>query len=437
MRGGNFWIADAQLTKYEIQAASSQLVPKWVADQGSVFQQPLATIGEAIYSVRCQVGMPGTLVAATRMDEPEHFWETRLATPLVGEVEHSAFSIQDSDEAGGRITAVTCCGGLFQVDTGGLGAATVVQQPVATLDQAGLRRPITDVCRLGDGLLAVAAGGGCDWVAVVDPAQPQSQFRRLSLPDRLSCPPIGFAGGLLAPCKVGQVFLLDPRSGAEQVEPFQPLLTGTELTWRRPAVIGSAGGSAGQLVLADGLGKLYRVGVLNQAKPHLAALDEVQLSQPIVSPLAASDKVVCAVDAAGALCVFALPKLTPIEAARQVLSAGCNWGPQRVGNCIVLSTEDDQLLCLDDTGKLLWQAKLPYGPLAGTPRWDDGRLLMASASGVVRRVDVATGQELGKIETGLPLGTGPLLLGEQLVLGGHDGTLYVVATRGSGMGVGK
>ena len=41
-------------------------------------------------------------------------------------------------------------------------------------------------------------------------------------------------------------------------------------------------------------------------------------------------------------------------------------------------------------------------------------------------MEAATGKELGKIETKEPLAAGPVLVGEQLLVGGHDGCLFIV-----------
>ncbi|OHB66749.1 MAG: hypothetical protein A2V70_09985 [Planctomycetes bacterium RBG_13_63_9] len=325
------------------------------------------------------------------------------------------------DGTEGPVTAVTQVGDVFQVDTTASKERTVLDEPAAALDQSQ-RRPISDALRLDGGLLAMSTGEGCDEIEVVDLSAQEGRFRRVALPDALGCPPVAFAGGLLAPTQVGQVLLLDPRSGGKLVEPFQPPLhSGEQLAWSAPAV---AKGS--EVVLADGRTKLYRLGVVERPQPHLAALDQATLSQPIVSPVAAIDEVVCAVDAGGVLRVFALPKLTPVEGAEQALNGRCDFGPRRVGQHVLLSSDDGRLLCLDSKGKTLWQADLPYGPLAGTPVADGAQFLLASVDGVVWRVDAATGRELGKIETGRPLGTGPLLVRGRLLLGGRDGAIYFI-----------
>lgn len=414
MQSGRFWIADTRFTRYDVQAARGQLVPRWVDDDDSVFQQPLVALGPAIFHVRRKAGMPGVLVSAVEMEEQRHFWQTHLAAPLPTE--------PMVDPAGEKITAVTSIGGLFEVDASSLEQGDTLDQPAAAVEPGRLRRPLTEVTRLG-GLLAISGGEGSRQIAVIDPRGQPARFQFITLPDPLGCPPIAFAGGLLAPTKIGHVLLwpVDPRAGDKPIEPFHPRLqSGVELAWREPAVAGQYGA-----VLADGRTMLYRLAVQDQPEPNLAALDQVELSEPIVSPVAVVGDLVYAVDAAGVLTAFKLPKLTRVEEAEQLLAGRCVWGPRRVGTQVVMLSTDDQLLCLDGSGQLRWRAALPYGPLAGTPLETGNHYLLASTSGVVWRLD-AKGAELAKIETGRPLGTGPVPLGRQLLLGGHDGTLYRV-----------
>jgi hypothetical protein len=54
------------------------------------------------------------------------------------------------------------------------------------------------------------------------------------------------------------------------------------------------------------------------------------------------------------------------------------------------------------------------------------QFLLASQNGIVWRAEAATGKELAKVDAGYPLATGPVLCGQKLLVGGHDGTLYEV-----------
>ena len=189
--------------------------------------------------------------------------------------------------------------------------------------------------------------------------------------------------------------------------------------WSPAAVVGD-----NEVLLAEGHTGLYRIGIQSQPKPHLAALAQVDLAEPLISPLAVLGKMVYAVDAAESLVSFELPDLNAGQP--RPLAARSVWGPGRVGDYVLLATDDDQLHCLDANRKVVWQVTLAYGPLAGAPLAIDGHYVLAATSGVIWRVEPATGKELGKIETGQPLGTGPVPLGDGLVVGGHDGCLYTL-----------
>ncbi|GAG03282.1 unnamed protein product, partial [marine sediment metagenome] len=109
------------------------------------------------------------------------------------------------------------------------------------------------------------------------------------------------------------------------------------------------------------------------------------------------------------------------------LSGRCVWGPQAVRDRVMMATDDEQLYCLDSNQTLLWNINLPYGPLAGTPLpVGDDEYILASSGGVVWRVKADSGEELAKTETGYPLSTGPVRMGNQLLVGGSDGCLHTI-----------
>ncbi len=422
MQTDHVWIAGSELTKYSIELSRRRLVPKRTANQSGAAQQPPVTIAQTIFHVRrgpvvppaAGSAVPGVLVSAVDMDEGRPLWETHLAVPLATE--------PIVDAAGKEITAVTSMGSVYRLDAAALKGQSVLDEPEVAPEANRVGQPVGRVIPFDGGLLVMTIPEDPDEVAVFDPSQQEKQLRRLKLPGTLACPPIAFAGGLLAPCQVGQVFLIDPRSGAKRAEPFQPRLhNGVQLSWRLPAAAGEQAA-----VLADGHTGLYRVEIEDQPKPNLLARNRRELSKPIVSPVAVVSDVAYAVDAAGVLTVFKLPELTPAKHQELLLSGRCVWGPRRVGEHVMLWTDDEKLLCFNGNGELLWQIKLPYGLPAGTPLATDGHYILAAVGGVVWRVDARSGKELGKIETGRPLGTGPVLLGKQLLLGGRDGSLYQI-----------
>ncbi len=102
------------------------------------------------------------------------------------------------------------------------------------------------------------------------------------------------------------------------------------------------------------------------------------------------------------------------------------WGPRCVGKLVLVTTDKDLLYALDDQQAVAWQAALRYGPLAGSPWLARDSYYLASKQGTVWRIAAATGEEQAKAETNVPLGAGPVLVGERLFVAGQDGVVYEV-----------
>ena len=234
-----------------------------------------------------------------------------------------------------------------------------------------------------------------------------------------------FGHGLLAPSRSGQVNWLavdsDPdKNGKPLAEPFQPRLEpGMTIDWKSPATIGDT-----QAVVSDGKLAIYLLGVESKPSPHLAPLAETAIAKPIAGAPALVGQTAYVADVTGALTALGLPKLA--HGSEVSMGGRCVWGPAQVGDNLLVSTDDDHLLCFDAKGKQLWSVSLEHGALAGAPLRVDGQYLIASRNGIIWRADAATGKESGKVDVGYPLATGPVMCGQEVLVGGHDGTLYEV-----------
>ena len=407
-----FWLTDRGLTRYEIRSSLGQLAPERTLASHSTFSQPPIQIGRTLFHVRRQEGAPGMIAVAVSMDGTTRYWETQLAAPLAGE--------PLADPASQRIRAVTSDGGLYEFDSRTMASQAVLDEPVVTLQIAQIGQPIRHTLPFDDGVMALAADRGSTQIAVFNPKQRPIRFRWLILPDPLACRPVRWGKSLLAPTESGQVYLLDPSSGQAAAEPFQPRVpAGQKIDWQPPAITADD-----KAVLADSKGPMYRIGVVDQPRPHLEALAEHVLPGEIISPVASAGKFACAVDGTFLMHVLQIADWKRLNG--QALTGRPVWGPARVGPHVLVATDDGRLWCIGDKGQLLWNQPLLYGTLAGMPLWQSGTYLLGGADGVVWRADAATGKELGKIELGCPLGSGPVVLGTRLLVAGHDGSLYVV-----------
>ncbi|MHB8897563.1 MAG: outer membrane protein assembly factor BamB family protein, partial [Thermoguttaceae bacterium] len=411
MAGGQLWIADSQLTQYAVRASASRLNPGWIVNEGSISMQPPIVAGDAVIQVRQRRGMPGVVAAAVSASDGSPLWETTLASPMPG--------LPVVDPATQTLIAVTAVGGVFQVKAPAEGETVFRDDPARTIPSAELTAPLEQVVRLPGGAVAMIPGGRPVDIPVFAAGRTaeEARIRHLGLTSPLSGDAVVFADGLLTPTEGGQVFVLDAGTGAEIAKPFQPQLeAGRTYRWSRPAVIGKD-----QFVIADDAGGIYRVQVKADPIRHLAAAATAQLDDPVTSPIAVLGNLVYAVDRADSLVRLDLSDL--VNKTQTPLGAKCVLGPWTVGNRVVLVTDDERMHVIDSSGKSR-SDKLPYGQPTGEPLADGSHWLLASATGVVWRVDPATGDELGKKETELALAAGPALSGSRLLAAGHDGTLY-------------
>jgi outer membrane protein assembly factor BamB len=242
----------------------------------------------------------------------------------------------------------------------------------------------------------------------------------LRLPFAAAAAPVALAGNLLVPTLAGEVVVRNVQGGPA-LEPFQPKLAGgTQISWLRPTVT-----PGGDILLADGAQRLYRLVVQQQPRPHLESKATADLARPIATSIAVIEQTVLAGDVNGRLLNFALADLKPGNESE--LGSPIAWGPVAVGECVLVSTRANELYCFDGQPAKRWQVPLPYGPLAGDPVLLEGKLVLASTRGVVWSIDPANGQEASRVELNQPLASAAIPVGAHLILAGPDGVLHRIA----------
>jgi outer membrane protein assembly factor BamB/TolA-binding protein/predicted nucleic acid-binding protein len=412
LQGGMFWIADVQLTKFDVVQAKGRLVPKWVQDEQCAFLQAPYVAGNAVIAVRKRPGLPGVFVSAlVGVDDPARAWETVLAAPPVGDM-----IVQQEAK---QLTAVTQLGGLYEIEEGKIQGQGVLDVPTVAMEATRLPAPMGSVAALGKNMLAIAPESGATQINVFEPSD-KTRYGWLVLSEKSACPPIGLGGGLVAPVQSGAIFLLDPQTGKPLAAPFMARVdSGVKPAWQKPAPCGKQ-----EFVIADGKATLYRIGRVDSPKPHLAALDQIEIASDGLSPVAVLGNLAFVAGSGGSLEIIELPKFKRLNEVK--LSGHCAWGPAEIGERILLATDDEQLVCIDAKGEKLWQVPLAYGKLAGSPHATSEGFICASVSGIVWRIDGKTGQEIGKVEIGRTLGSGAVKLGERMFVLGSDGSIYEV-----------
>jgi hypothetical protein len=320
----------------------------------------------------------------------------------------------------GKLTVVTASGGMFRLPPAELRAGARPAEPIVTVEASRLGKPLSSLLALPEERFAISSGAGTTPIAIYDPQEQERQFRWLVSPHELAAAPASFAGGVMAACADGEVSLLDPMARVDRMaKPYAITLPGvTEWKWQVPQSVDDK-----LAVLCDGDRRVIALHITGVV-PALTEAAVAMSKSALVSPISVLGKSVYVVDADNKLASFTLPDLSPGKT--QDIGGHCTWGPQVISNLVLMATDKNKLIAIDSRQQMIWQADLSYGPLAGAPFRAGADIYLASQSGIVWRIGAANGKERGKADAGCPLGSGPLVVGSRLIVGGQDGSLLEV-----------
>ncbi len=431
------WVADRVLQHYAIQESTGQFTPLWQRFPGDVFLQPLQTAGPALVHARRVLGKPGVVIGATAAASGENYWETTLAAPS------ATGPLIDSEAQ--TVAALSSSGGWFEVPLQELGQGQMISRPT---QQVALEHGLaTDypVSQFDKGRWVLSLAENRREILTADRHEGSIRLAWTALPDAVSFPPVSQSGRLLVAGVLGQVFCLEPSSWQLAGAPFQPRLeNGRRYAWLGGLVsrtfleeAANAGGDEaldgapshelGTFLLAERGGDLFLLALATEPIPHLAVLVQTRLEHPLIGPLAELESFAYAVDDQFNLLAIERQGLQTTTVGQ--LAGPPRWGPQVVGNTVLVATEEDELLCLDASGQIRWRQPLLSAPLAGAPTLLGDDLILASVEGTIWKADLATGDPHGKLETGEPLARGAIVNTAaetpRLLLTAADGSLLL------------
>lgn len=416
LTGGYMWIANTRLAKFQVQASTGKLPSEWVLDEQDVYVAPLQLIRDVVVHARRRRGAEGVTVAATRLNDKDPSWQTELAVPL------SHVSVTDN-----TVAAITSRGRLFEIAAAAWEAGILTRAQASASRDERVALTLQETCPLGDDQWVLSPRSNYGQVVMYRARGENAGLRLLTLTvpmEDTNAAPTVFQGGLLTPLRDGRVTLLDPVTGAERVRPFHPEITAAKETrWFPPAV--SEDGS--ELLIGNDQRRVYRVGINAQPQSHLERRGELTATQPICAPLAALGGMGFGVTRSSdsdTLFVFSVPELK--VAQQRPLEGRVSWGPQRVGDMVLLAT-DTELFSMNAEGQERWRIAWAHGPLVGTPLLAQQRLYLVTARGSLWALDAVGGELIAAAEIGEPLSDGPFPFQDRLLVAGEAGVLFDVA----------
>lgn len=411
--GRNVWVADTQLTKYNIVPTGNRLPVEEIENTfaGATFDHPIAAYGSAIVEVHRPKGRAGAVVAGLESKRGQLLWETELAMPPAG--------APVVDDAAKAITVANAVGYAFRFDEAAI-RSRVQDQPLAAKLAPPQPPTLNTAVDLGQGR-ALFCAPGSDWLLLYNPAQ-ANLAQWLHLDSTLACAPTMLGPGFLAPLTVGQVFYLSAGDGTRLAAPFQPRVEAqTALAYKTPAAVGTDGR---QFVITDGGNKLYLVQLVDQPQPHWEAAKQGDVGpRPISSALFVLGDTLLGIASDSRLLRFKLPSLE--SAGESALPAPLEWGPFAAADTLVVGTADQKLLVLQASGEPRWQVPIEHGPLAGAPLVRPDSIVLAYRNGTLERRALADGKVLGTANLEQPVATGPVAFLQKLVVAANDGTIIV------------
>lgn len=420
VEGSNLIIADNdKLSRYKIQVTTKKIQQESVGGNGESFIAPPRLFEDILVVTRRLAGSAGATLSAFQVDNLRvPLWNTSLGLP----VPRAEFVDQ-------KLRVISAGAALFDIAPS-KDKTWYSDQPTEAETLAGSTASFTEQLELGDGKVAFFNPADPTRALVYVPQDTTNRLRLTSLQlpsNQVPCGPVAFKNALLVATGDGLVSLLNVDTGGKVVLPFQPKLgPGEDVGWRRPAVVGD------EFIIADDRQAIYRIGIKSEPQPFLAELAQARLEINLQSDLAAAgDTVYGVVRNPSGDVVVAITAADLTVAKEFPLEGHISWGPVQVDGLVFCLSDREGLMCFEQGAAQRWKVSAGYGHPTGSPLHIGDDFVFASTEGVVTRIAGATGEQIARADVGEPLGMSPVQFTRGLLLGGLDGTLYVMKMPGA------
>ncbi len=369
LESGILLAADTALTRFDLQAAASRIVPQWVAAENLPALQPPRLVGDVVLHAYRRVGEAGVFAAAVSVKDGSFYWETRLADPmsLPPRLENGALR---TATVGGSVCLLPLEGATGSAGTMPVrlaarqidAAAEAVSRGSRTIHRTPLPAP---------GIEAAAAEGDREiTIREADAASPK--VRRIPLPMEVAGPIASLGRELVVPLRNGSLARVDWTSGRLSGDAYQtPTPPGQSVRWTLVLALPDHRVAAAR---EDG-----RLWLLSTADGGWNTQHELSFQAALVPPAAVLTTHLFALDTERRLRAVNLQ--TGETALSETLDERPVWGPFSVGERVWLGTPNGDVLAWDDQPARVADKALGEMPWVGPPVAWRNYLLTASRRG--------------------------------------------------------
>ncbi len=418
MIGNELLLASTRLTLYQVPSTSQKLNRQWSKDEGDQFTAKPINADEFVVHTRVVRGNLGVRVTAITLKTGDVAWETDIGVPVTSVT---------SDGKGGFL-AITSQAAAYSLDDKSFSSGKPVSQ-TENLGRNQRTMMFTSPVTLPDSRVAILNQAQGNQMLLADPK------RRSTTPTKMlpldfgdafpSSEPIAIgSGSVLVPLNNGQIALLDPDKGKLIGSPFQPdVQAGERPNWLNPVLLSDKQ----TVIVADQKRSMYKLSTGKQ----LRRITSQTLEKALKGRLSVIQDVIVGVSASASGDQLDFYDSIELKLFTSVPVEGrFTWGPYVLAgeskNYLLALSDIEGLIACDETGKRLWTKTLEKTVLVGAPTLLESDGLLATTSGELIRVAMASGDVLAKTQLGEPISGPPIVLGKGLVVPGDEGIVLTV-----------
>jgi hypothetical protein len=404
------WVASSRSARYDLDIERGRITTGWTHFEAGPALAPLQIAGRLEILTQQYTEERGVAVWGINPGTGGVNWRTILGTPWIT----GLTSAHDGE-------------GLLSVALDG----TQVAVPRAKLQEGGFvevnipapgtfRLPTGTPQRLEiEGLSVIIPSATASQVFVREGTEP---LKKVDLPSPLGAPPIPWGRDLLVPGDDGRVYLMEPKSGAMQADPYVPPFDKTKpAQWATPALL-----EGDAVAMCDKTGKVRRVIRQTEPRPRLVASgEEANLGGALAADPASTGAVLFVATADNRIRALAGRDFSPLGA--WPLDAPRALGPIALGRFVLAADSAGALMGFEPDGKPRWTIALREGPPLGLPLVRDDSLWFLTKDGTLHRRALADGASQERHELGVLPAGGPLAVGSDLVVPVAPGTVRLLA----------